>query len=429
MALEEGRFKDQRVETDSISLPAQPEAKQIDRADLVVGILTDLDAEARTALRDALRTLPGSLRIAVVENDDRNHPTALDSEAPPDSPAIFFVPEALARPSGPGAGPPSMAAAYHSIFATGERFQSRGCCIVASKLESATPQRVCRLIRPLVEGDVDLVVPRYARHRFEGLLNGSIIAPLTRSLYGKRLSNPMGPDFGVSRRLLQKIVGTERGSRAGGNGLHSLASLAPAALCDNLQITEVHFGGRVYRPPDWTNTSSLLSEVLDPVFLDIERNAACWQRIRTSVAVPAVGEPVPVSEDTATIDTTRLLESFALGSRELQEIWGLVLPPATLFELRKLARLPREQFRMPDELWVRIVYDFALAHRLRTINRDHLLKSMTPLYLGWVASYAHDLEMDHFIGPDQRLERLALAFEAGKPYFVSRWRWPDRFNP
>jgi len=417
------------VETDSISLPTPQEAKQIDRADLVVGILTDLDSEAMTALRDALRTLPGSLRIAVVESDDRNHPALLDSDAPPNSPAVFFIPSPLARPSGPGAGSLSMAAAYHSIFATGEKLQSKGCCIVASKLESATPERACRLIRPLLEAEVDLVLPHYARHKFEGLLNGSIIAPLTRSLYGRRLSNPMGPDFGVSRRLLQKIVGTERGGRAGGNGFHPLASLAPAALCENLQITEVHFGGRQYRLPDWSNTSSLLSEVLSPVFLDIERNAACWQRTRTSMAVPAIGQAVPVREDTASIDTTRLLDSFALGNRELQQIWGLVLPPATLFELRKLSRLVREEFRVPDELWARIVYDFALAHRLRTINRDHLLKSMTPLYLGWVASYVHGLEMDHFIGPDQRLERLALAFEAGKAYFVSRWRWPDRFNP
>jgi hypothetical protein len=78
---------------------------------------------------------------------------------------------------------------------------------------------------------------------------------------------------------------------------------------------------------------------------------------------------------------------------------------------------------------VRIVYDFSLAHRLRMINRDHLLKSLTPLYLGWVASYAHDLQADSGIFPDERLERLARAFEAGKPYLVSRWRWPDRFNP
>jgi hypothetical protein len=70
-----------------------------------------------------------------------------------------------------------------------------------------------------------------------------------------------------------------------------------------------------------------------------------------------------------------------------------------------------------------------LAHRLRTISRDHLLRSMTPLYLGWVASYVHDLTSGGAISPERRLERLSLAYEAGKSYLVSRWRWPDRFNP
>jgi glucosylglycerate synthase len=418
-------FKDELVETDSISQPALEETKQIDSADLVVGILTELDSEAMKALSDALRTLPGSLRIAVLQSDDRHNAAQIDSASSP----VFFVPSQLARPNGPGAGPLSLAATYQSIFAAGEKMQSRGCCIIASKLESTTPERASRLARPLLEAGVDLVVPCYARRRFQGLLSSAIIAPLMRSLYGKRLSNPMGPDFGVSRRLIQKIQGAERGARAAGNGLHPLASLVPAALCENLHVAEVHFGTRVSPPPDWTNTSSLLAEVLGPVFLDVERNAACWQRTRVSVSVPTLGDPVAAEDDTGSLDTTRLLDSFALANRELQEIWGLVLPPATLFELRKLSRLPPEQFRIPDETWARIVYDFALAHRLRTINRDHLLKSMTPLYLGWVASYAHDLQMGNSIGPDQRLERLALAFEAEKPYLVSRWRWPDRFNP
>jgi hypothetical protein len=70
-----------------------------------------------------------------------------------------------------------------------------------------------------------------------------------------------------------------------------------------------------------------------------------------------------------------------------------------------------------------------LAHRLRTINRDHLLQSMTPLYMAWVASYAHDLEAAGAAAVDQRLERVSVAYESGKPYLVSRWRWPDRFNP
>ena len=125
----------------------------------------------------------------------------------------------------------------------------------------------------------------------------------------------------------------------------------------------------------------------------------------------------------------RLVNSFQLGIRDLQEIWGLVLPPATLLELRKLARSTPEQFHLPDELWARIVCDFALAHRLRTINREHLLRSMTPLYLGWVAGYAREMETADEGAMERRLERLSYAYEVSKPYLVSRWRWPDRFSP
>ena len=31
--------------------------------------------------------------------------------------------------------------------------------------------------------------------------------------------------------------------------------------------------------------------------------------------------------------------------------------------------------------------------------------------------------------PERHIEAVAAAFEADKPYLVSRWRWPDRFNP
>lgn len=414
------------------SIPQQPaeETKAIESADLVIGILADLPPEAVLSMCGALRTLPGSLRIAVLQNVDPKNPISLgSSQAAPSSSSVVFAPQLLAKSSGPGAGPLGMAASYQSVFDAGEKLQSRACCILASKLESEVEHWAYRLAEPLIDGDVDLILPHYARHKFEGLLNSCIVAPLMQALYGKRLSNPMGPDFGLSRRLVQKLVGKERGSKAGANGFHPLVSITPVALCENVRVTEVYFGTRTYPPQDWTSTGSILAEALGPVFLDIERNAACWQRMRVPTPVPAIGDAVALKDDATGLDTTRLVESFALGTRELQEIWGLILPPTTLFELRKLSRLAAEQFRMPDDLWARIVYDFALAHRLRTINRDHLLKSMTPLYLGWVASYAHDLQRDSALGPDQRLERLASAFDAGKPYFVSRWRWPDRFNP
>jgi hypothetical protein len=421
------------VETDTTQQQVQ---ESIDSADLVVSILAEFDSDTIAKVYGSLRALPGPLRIAVMENDQRESSAPVTSEAADNQTSaetaqknatVFHVSPPSTKSEGSTAGVPRMLGAYQSVFAMVEKLHARGCFVVASKLETVTLGWIWQLAQPLFEGQADLVLPHYAPRKFEGLLNNGIIAPLTRALYGKRVNNPMGPDCAISMRLIQAML--ESKTSANGNRRHPLASLTSTALCENLQVAEVHFGARIYPPTDWTGMSSVLADVLGPVFLDMERNAPCWQRSRVSAAVRAIGHPPTVAEDTGVLDTSRMIESFQLGNRELQEIWGLVLPPSTLFDLRKLAHLPVEQFRMSDELWVRIVYDFALAHRLRTISRDHLLRSMTPLYLGWTASYAHELKVSGAASPEQRLERLSLAYETSKSYLVSRWRWPDRFNP
>jgi hypothetical protein len=84
---------------------------------------------------------------------------------------------------------------------------------------------------------------------------------------------------------------------------------------------------------------------------------------------------------------------------------------------------------MPDELWARIVYDFSVGHRLGVIKREHLVRAMTPVYLGWAASFVLELLDLRALEARDRVERLAAAFEVEKPYLLARWRWPDRFNP
>jgi hypothetical protein len=126
-----------------------------------------------------------------------------------------------------------------------------------------------------------------------------------------------------------------------------------------------------------------------------------------------------------------MLDTFQLAYSNLQEVWSLVLPPQSLFGIKKLSQLPPREFHIPDPLWARIIYDFILAWRLRTINRGHLLGALTPLYLAWAASHLllTSGAGPQTIAPEAHIEAMAAAFEAEKPYLVSRWRWPDRFNP
>ena len=177
--------------------------------------------------------------------------------------------------------------------------------------------------------------------------------------------------------------------------------------------------------------SQILNTVVGSLFSDVEQRAAFWQRSRPAREVSRFGDRAGVQGTPPAADRIdddeigSLLETFRNGYRNLQEIWSLVLPPNSLVALKRLSVAPRESFALPDTLWVRIVYDFVLAHRLRTLARNHLMGAMAPLYLAWVAS--HVLAVQNGRGDDS--ESLARAFEADKPYLVSRWRWPDRFNP
>jgi glucosylglycerate synthase len=418
-----------KVEVDSIPAQTHEKSPPIDSADLVASIPSDLNHDGVATMCGALRALPGSPRVVVLHRAAVGEASASIPQAPDGNTSLSLVPWSLFDPDLLSAPQQSISAACQSLFAVSERLGARGCCLAASKMESASPKWICQLVQPLLDADFHLVVPRYAPRHLQGLLNSSICYPLMRSLYGKRTHDPLGPDVGVSRQLAQKILGSGGNSKPGLIRTHPLASLVPMAVVNNLQVCEAQVGARVYPPTDWANLSSRIIQVLSPIFLDMERSVAYWQKTRGSIAVPARGERLSVDREAESLDINRMVETFQLGVRDLQEIWSLVLPPATLLELRKLSRVTAEQIRMTGGLWARIVYDFALAHRLRTINRDHLLRSMTPLYLAWVVSYARELGSAGAANIEQRIERLALTYEAEKPYLVSRWRWPDRFNP
>jgi hypothetical protein len=428
------------VELDAISQPELEQLERIGNADLVIGILggegPEQGGSAVETTREALLELSNParppLRAMVVCNKGTHgeaaaKPPVAAEKASRDNhvPAVSFF--SLPLP-GPAETPQqTISNSYRRVFAVGGRLGVRACGVIASGPQGVTRGWIHRLVQPVLELGFDLAAPCYARQRMEGLLNKSVLSPLHRALYGQALQNPMGPDFGLSGRLLQHVLGQDSGRRRAERS--ALALIASAAACGDFQVCESQLGVRTQRPTDWENLSSLLAEILGITFLEMEERAAHWQSVRGSKTLPGFGVPETLPPDTGTVDVHGMIESFQLGTQSLQDIWGMVLPPTTLLELRRLARLPEGQFRFPDSVWVRIVYDFALGHRLRIISRDHLLRAMTPLYLGWIASYALETQSAGLAEIDSRMERLSKAYEDHKSYLVSRWRWPDRFNP
>ncbi len=312
----------------------------------------------------------------------------------------------------------------HALAAVASHAGARACCLVAARADDLTADAVHALLRPVVELNFDLVLPIYARHRLDGLINSSIVHPLTRALYGRRADGQLGLDFAFSARFVPALLEPTRQ-----HGRPRAVWPVTEAVERGLQICQAHLGTWVAPVEESADAGSALSQVLGSLFLDVEHHAPVWQKVRGSQDVPAFGSAAPFDEEARDVDVGPMIESFQLGFRNLPDVWSRALPPATLVELGRLARAPRAEFRVPDALWARIVYDFALGHRLRVINRDHLLRAFAPIYLAWVASFVLDAGGISRAAVGARLERLCQAYEAEKPYLMSRWRWPDRFNP
>lgn len=416
------------MELDDVPQETRERVNEIGAADVVIGLPECDSAEtisaATRAVRDAFRSFSPSLKTVLMHRDGigAGVESAESAGGELDSPLRLLPCPLFGKLT---ADSLNQSEAYRAVFAVSAKLGARASQVLNSELEGVTAERVHRLAEPILDLNFDLAVPCYSRHRYEGLINSGIISPLTRSLYGKRLQWPMGRDLGFSARLMERWMQPEtRATRSSPPDW-----IVSRAICAGLQVCQVHLGVRFSPPKDATDLSSALARVLGWLFLDMERNAPFWQKVRASQPLRTFGEPELAGEETGAVDVRRMVESFQLGYRNLMEIWGLVLPPATLLDLKKLTRLAPDQFRLPDELWAHIVYDFALGHRLRVISRDHLLRAMTPLYLAWVASYALEVQNAEPRAVEARLERLSAAYEAQKPYVLSRWRWPDRFNP
>ena len=332
----------------------------------------------------------------------------------------FPIPGADQFPS-PG---PNLVETYRAIFQASNRLGARACIVIGSDPGKLAPEALRRIVQPVVEQNFDLITPVYVRARFEALLQSGVVTPAVRALYGKRIRFPIGSDFGISSRLVDRQL---QASAEGRGGIPLW--LASDAITAGFQVGQSHLGISLPAQKDPPEVSAAVAQVLGALFLDIDRNASYWQKIRGSQSVPTFGTGGIAADEPGAVDVSRIIETFQLGYRNLRDVWGAVLPPATLLELKRLTGLAASSFRLPDDLWARIVYDFALAHRLRIMNRDHLLRAMTPVYLAWVASYTIEVGMAAPTAIEYRLERLGAAFESQKPYLVSRWRWPDRFNP
>jgi glycosyltransferase involved in cell wall biosynthesis len=418
-------------------LPAEalPAIDAIGRADIVIGIPSYNNSRTighvvRAAQAGLAKYFPHYTSV-IINSDGGSKDGTRDAvlSAKVDYSRLLMLSTPLSgvhRFSFPYHGIPGKGSAFRLVFQMAKLLGAKACAVVDSDLRSITPEWIDLLIRPVLHSGYDFVAPYYHRHKYDGTITNSIVYPLTRALYGKRIRQPIGGDFGCSSSLIARYTAREDWETdVARYGIDIW--MTTIAVAEGFKVCQSFLGAKLHDAKDpGADLSAMLQQVIGSVFTLMKEYEPEWTARQGSEPVDLFGFPFDVGLDPIEVNLDRLYGAFRRGCDDLVDIWAVGLRPDTLKAIRELgcglSPQSASSFHLDDGLWVQVIYDFACAHRRKPLERGHLTKSLAPLYLARVASFVN--ETREMLAPqvEDRIEQLCLRFESLKPYLAAGWQ-------
>ncbi len=320
-------------------------------------------------------------------------------------------------------GHPGKGSALRSIFEAADFLEVKACAVVDSDLRSITPAWVQCLLQPVLDSRAHFVAPVYTRYKYDGTITNHIVYSLTRALFGKRIRQPIGGDFGLSRTLARYYaLEGEWDSDIARFGIDIWMTIS--AITQKLPICQSHLGTKVHDVKDpGESLGPMFRQVTFTLFGLMDRYYDYWSTIVGSEPVPFVcNQQVSEEPQQFSVDIDRMIHIFREGCEHFGSFWRNVLTPETFARLQALYSAPSKEFCLPPEVWARLVYDFSSTFHAWERHRRQLVDTMSPLYYARVASFVmetHDLDN---AGAEAVIEKQAEEFERSKPYLIESWR-------
>lgn len=326
-------------------------------------------------------------------------------------------------------GPSGKGSAFRAIFTVAECLNARACAVFDADLRSVTPTWVEHLVGPVIYHGYDLVAPVYERHKFDGTITNSIAFPITSALYGQRLRQPIGGDFGFSGRLAthwaHKDVWDTDVARFGID-----IWMTTVALCNGFNVCQAILGAKLHDAKDpGRDLGPMFRQVVGSLFALAGRYADDWMAVDSIEPVRTFGFRSATSTEEIKVNADRLIWRFVDGYITYQDLWRQVLQSDNLEAVTEAIHEASERpegFRLPVELWARICYDYLLAYNVQAVDPDRLIDSLIPLYFARTATFVDEVRGDTAEAAEERIESYAEVFRETKPYLVRRFHESGR---
>src|SRR5438093_12569502 len=372
-------------------------------ADLVVGLPGDRNEAtvghvARATAEGLRRYFPDSRALIVNADGGSEDGTVERVRASADG--VPVVAGSYRGRSGKGS-------ALRAIFEAVSRTGARVCAVVDADLRSITPEWICRLLGPVVEGDADYVTPLYARHKHDGTITNTVAYPLTRALYGARVRQPIGGEFAfnaaLARAYLAEPVWDTDVARFGID-----IFMTTTALVRGVRVAQAFLGAKIHDPKDpGADLGPMFTQVVGTLLALARKNVDVWRPVTGSRDVPVIGEVTEVEPEVVNASVRVLVEKFRATAADQEQAWGGLLSADTRDVARKAAE-PGNASAIGARFWAKAVYEIVAAAKERD-DTESLARALLPLYFGRVAALIGEVQGLDQAGAERVVEQQALA--------------------
>jgi glucosylglycerate synthase len=408
------------------------EVRRIGSADLMVGIPSFGNAETigyvvRAATAGMVQYFP-ELKPILVNSDggspDDTPRVAVSTESPDYLEKIILVSpkHKLQRISFTYQGTSGKGTAVRALFEVAHELKVKAMVMVDSDLRSIVPEWIELLAGPILKGGYDYVTPLYARYKYDGTITNNIAYPLTRALYGSRIRQPIGGDFGVSGDLVSRYLELDTFDELTARfGIDIW--MTHSAINEGFAVCQARLGAKIHDAKDPAgDLGPMFRQVVGTLFKLAGRHEDRWLRVRGSHPIPEYGFERVVAPEEITVNHAKLVDNFEQARLTQGDVWAQMLSPE---QLERVMGLDLEgdpsSFHFSAELWIRCLYDTLVAFHRPDADRERLLAALTPLYFGRTAGFISDT-LDMTTDQAERvIDDQARQFEELKPYLVTRW--------
>ena len=393
---------------------------RIDQVEMIVGIPSYKEADSISfptdvASRGLLRYF--SDKKSVIINVDNNSPDGTKDvfmNTPTKVPKIYIsTPEGV---KGKGNN-------FMNLFEAAVELQAKAVVVVDADLTSITPQWIQYLGEPLFTG-FNYVTPIYVRHKYDGSITNHIAYPLLRTLFGLRVRQPIGGDFGFSGRMARAFLSEKLwNDRIANFGIDIW--MTTIAIARRFKVCQTFLGSpKSHKAKDPAKDLGPMFVQVIMTFLDLMVDFEyLWKDTIESWPSSIFGFGLGVEEKPpeVNVNTDALYNSFISGFEQHEELWEKVIPKPEFIEIKKTRQSPKDKFYYPSDLWARILFDFAIAYRNNEIPREQIIEAMIPFYHSRILSFVNKTGHMNIKECEEYFEDISRVFEKEKYYLIKRW--------